>query len=415
MNAQKITFPNKDGELLGARLDTPAGMPTAYALFAHCFTCTKNIRAVGNIAQALTQAGIAVLRFDFTGLGESEGDFANTNFSSNTDDLVMAAEFLAAEYESPQLLIGHSLGGAAVLHAAARIPSVKAVATIGAPADPAHVTHMLTDAKAIIEQEGEAEVLLAGRPFKIKKQFLDDLEQVSMTEAISKLKRALLVLHAPLDTTVGIENAATIFQTARHPKSFISLDNADHLLSNKADSLYAGAMIAGWAMRYLSKPTAEKNDGLLSEDRLSENHLSEEGNVVVHTQSGFRSDIFASGHALVADEPTSVGGTDLGPNPYDYLLAGLGACTSITLRMYADRKGWPMDAVTVKLNHSKIHAQECAECESESGKVDIIEREIKFTGPLDAEQLQRLTEIADKCPVHRTLHSETHVRTTITD
>lgn len=405
MNSQKIRFPNNTGEMLSARLDSPTNQPIAYAIFAHCFTCTKNLRAVSHIAQALNEAQIAVLRFDFTGLGESEGDFSDTNFTSNTDDLVAAAEFMANEYSAPQLLVGHSLGGAAVLQAAARIPSVKAVATIGAPAEPSHVTHMLTDARDTIEQHGEAEVSLAGRPFKIKKQFLDDLEQVTMTDTIRTLKRALLVLHAPLDQTVGIDNAATIFQTAKHPKSFISLDSADHLLSNPADSRYAGAMIAAWAERYLATPAANEDVPVLKEG----------GKVIVHTQSGYRSDIFASGHALIADEPISVGGTDLGPNPYDYLLGSLGSCTAITLRMYADRKGWPMESVTVKLKHSKVHAQECEECESESGKVDIIDRELQFSGPLDTEQIARLTEIADKCPVHRSLHTETQVRTTVVD
>ncbi|MEM7126132.1 MAG: alpha/beta fold hydrolase [Chloroflexota bacterium] len=406
MNYKKLIFPNSQGELLGARLDLPVDSePIAYALFAHCFTCTKNIRAAGNISRALTQHSIGVLRFDFTGLGESEGDFANTNFTSNVDDLVAAADYLEREYEAPKILVGHSLGGAAVLQAASRLPKVAAVATVAAPYDPGHVTHLLQSAKEEIENEGEAEVLLAGRPFRIKKQFLDDLESTQSEQCIRNLKKALLVLHGPLDQTVGIENAANIFQAAKHPKSFITLDEADHLLSNEADSLYAGAMIGAWANKYIGVTQEEEKAPKV-------NPLGEsESQVIVRTEDGFYTEVLASGHSLVADEPVSLGGTNQGPTPYDYMLAGLGSCTTITLRMYADRKGWPLESVVVHLNHNKIHAQDCEACETEKGKIDHVERILELNGPLTTEQIQRLVEIADKCPVHKTLHSEIHVET----
>jgi len=408
MQSKRLSFPNHDGHALSARLDLPPdGDPIACALFAHCFTCTKNLKAINNISHALTQEGIAVLRFDFTGLGGSEGDFAETNFSTNVADLVAAAEFMESEMEAPSILIGHSLGGAAVLSAASRIPGAKAVATIAAPADPAHVKGLLQSSAEEIRETGEAEVLLAGRPFTIKKQFLDDLEQAQAEQAIANLKKALLILHSPIDNTVGIENASEIFTAAKHPKSFLSLDEADHLLTNEADSLYVGAMIATWAEKYIDVPQRQRKaiqpdtEGVMDE------------RVVVRTEQGYRSDIIASGHSLIADEPEAVGGTNQGPTPYDYLLAGLGSCTSITLRMYADRKEWPMEAVTVRLRHEKLHAKDCEECESESGKIDRIEREIELTGPLDDDQVQRLLEIADKCPVHRTLHSEIVVKTAL--
>lgn len=408
MKNQKLTFSNRSGEQIGARLDLPVdGEPVAYALFAHCFTCTKNIKAAGNISRALTLQGIAVLRFDFTGLGESEGDFADTNFSSNVDDLVAAAAFLRQAYAAPKILIGHSLGGAAVLQVAQQIPEATAVATVAAPFDPAHVTNLLQSSRAEIEALGEAEVLLAGRPFRIKKQFLDDLETTKVESNIRNLKKALLVLHGPLDQTVGIDNASDIFQIAKHPKSFISLDRADHLLSDEADSLYAGAMIAAWAGKYIGVSQVETKAPRIDAKGHSDSQ------VIVRTEEGYCTDVIASGHSLVLDEPVAVGGTNMGPTPYDYLLAALGGCTSLTLRMYADRKGWPLEAVTVHLNHQKIHAADCEECETERGKIDHIERRLELEGPLDAEQIARLLEIADKCPVHKTLHSEIHVETAV--
>jgi putative redox protein len=401
MQFKKLEFKNKDGQTLSAQLDLPlGGKPAAYALFAHCFTCSKNIKAIAHISRALTREGLAVLRFDFTGLGESEGDFADTNFSSNIDDLIVAADFLESNYEAPKILIGHSFGGAAVLQAAARISASAAVVTIAAPADPQHVKHALGSATETIQSRGEAHVDLAGRTFTLKKQFLDDLEFVNMKATLQNLKKALLVLHSPMDETVGIENAAQIFQAARHPKSFISLDKADHLLSNPEDSLYAGSLIAAWALKYIGA----------SQKETPKRNTTDHPVVTSIGPSGYTTDIMAQGHSLVADEPVSMGGNGLGPSPYEYLMSGLGACTAITLRMYSDRKQWPLDGVTIKLNHQKIHAADCEICETKAGKLDQIEREIELSGPLDDQQKQRLMQIADRCPVHRTLHSEIVVK-----
>ncbi|MGD8654082.1 MAG: alpha/beta fold hydrolase, partial [Desulfobacterales bacterium] len=341
-----------------------------------------------------------VMRFDFTGLGESEGDFADTNFSSNVDDLIVAAEFLKADYEAPKILIGHSFGGAAVLQAADRISSATAVVTIAAPADPRHVAQSLGSVTQIIQSRGEAEVSLAGRTFKLKKQFFDDLQLVNMKEVLKNLNPALLVLHSPVDETVGIENAAQIFQAARHPKSFISLDKADHLLTQQTDSLYAGAVIAAWAAKYIDDSDKDQPSG----DTVQHQVTAQIG------RSPYVTDIMAAGHSLVADEPQSMGGADLGPAPFDLLMASLGACKAITLRMYSDRKNWPLDGVTVQLNHKKIDAADCETCQTKEGQLDQFECEIDLAGELDDEQKKRLLQIADRCPVHRTLHSEIVVR-----
>jgi uncharacterized OsmC-like protein/pimeloyl-ACP methyl ester carboxylesterase len=401
MQFKSLEFKNKDGQTLSARLDLPLdGKPAAYALFAHCFTCSKNIKAVAHISRALTREGLAVLRFDFTGLGESDGNFADTNFSSNVDDLILAADFLKSKYQAPDILIGHSFGGAAVLQAAGRIPSSTAVVTIAAPSDPQHVKRALGSATASIQNRGQADITLAGRTFTLKKQFLDDLDFVNMRETLKNLDRALLILHSPIDETVGIENAAKIFQAARHPKSFISLDKADHLLTDSEDSQYAGSVIAAWARKYI-------NANYTDETKMD----SAEKQVITRIgQSGLATDIMAEGHRLVADEPVSKGGSGSGPTPYNYLMAGLGACTAMTLRMYSDRKQWPLDSVTVKLSHQKIHAADCEDCQTKEGKLDQIEREIELTGALDDQQKQRLMQIADRCPVHRTLRSEIIVK-----
>ena len=401
MNIQKISFTNALGDILAARLDLPVGThPKAFALFAHCFTCNKNLSAIRNISRALTQSGIAVLRFDFTGLGESEGDFADTNFSSNVDDLVQAAMFLKENYESPQVLIGHSLGGAAVLIASQHIDSVKAVATIGAPYNPAHVKKHLHESSDEIEQAGEAVVSIGGRPFKIKKQFLNDLQSIDVKKIIPKMKKALLVMHSPQDAIVGIENAAEIYQAALHPKSFVSLDGADHLLSDSNDSQYVGQMIASWASRYIQIKEEEP--------------LETEHQVVVQTgEKGYTTKVKAGKHFLLADEPVSVGGADLGPSPYNLLAAALGTCTAMTLRMYADRKKWPLESVNVHVSHSKVHKEDCEACEDNAAKLDLLERVIEVAGPLDEQQKIKLKEIANKCPVHRTLNSEIAVKTSL--
>jgi len=397
MRLERLTFPNAVGEQLSAQIDVPIdGRPKAFALFAHCFTCTKNIKAVANISRALTRKGIAVMRFDFTGLGESEGDFSSTSFSSNVADLVAAAEFLSQKYQPPKILIGHSFGGTASLQAALEIPSAVAVATIGSPADPKHVRHLLGDAMKTIQTQGEAEILLDGRPFRIKKQFLDDLQDARIENSIRNLKRALLVLHSPVDRLVDIDHAARIFKTAKHPKSFISLDRADHLMSDPADSRYVGAVIAEWAFKYIGEAQTKEAE--------AEGNHSE---VITRIDtSRYTTEILAGDHDLIADEPESMGGTDQGPSPYEYLLSGLGACTAITLRMYADHKEWPLESVMIRLKHEKIDAKDCDTCETRQGKVDRIERELEFIGPLDEKQKARLSQIADRCPVHRTLHSE---------
>jgi len=402
MRAERFDFPNAAGQTLAALLERPAGEPAAFALFAHCFTCGKDNLAAKRIAEALAERGIAVLRFDFTGLGASEGEFANTNFSSNVADLAAAADHLRRTQRAPALLIGHSLGGAAVLAAAARIPEAQAVVTIAAPSDPSHVTGLFKDEIADIRAQGEREVLLAGRPFRIRREFLDDVAEQNLLARVAELRRALLVLHSPTDDTVGIDNASRIFLAAKHPKSFVSLADADHLLSRRRDALYAAHVIAAWAERYVE---AAPRPGAADEGRVV---------VVAETREGkFQQSVAIGPHHFLADEPVSAGGLDSGPSPYELLIAGLGACTAMTLRLYAEQKALPLERVTVTLSHAKIHAADCATCETKEGKLDRIERTIALDGALTDAQRARLLEIADKCPVHRTLTSEVDIRTAL--
>jgi len=397
-----VEFENEDGQTLSGILDLPATAVQAYALFAHCFTCSKNLKAATNISRAMADAGIAVLRFDFTGLGQSEGEFADTNFSSNVSDLLAAAAFLEAHYAAPAILLGHSLGGTAVLQASARVPSAVAVATIASPSEPTHVAHMFGDARDELDEKGYADVKLGGRPFTVRRQFLDDLGKHNLPVAIGSLHKALLVMHAPLDDIVAIDNAAALFGAAKHPKSFVSLDKADHLLSSNDDSLYAGRVLAAWATRYL--PPKEEAAQLAASD----------GEVVARTRGdGFRTEVRAGKHRLVADEPAGVGGTDLGPTPYDLLSAALATCTTMTLKMYASHKKLRLRSTTVRVTHGKVHAEDCADCESDSGKIDQFRREVSFDGDLSEQELARMLEIADRCPVHKTLHGEVKVRTTL--
>ena len=392
-SARKVTFKGAHGHALAGRLDLPEAAPRAFALFAHCFSCSKDVFAAARVSASLADHGIAVLRFDFTGLGHSEGDFANTNFSSNVEDLVAAATFLRDAFEAPGILIGHSFGGAAVLMAAGSVPEAKAVVTIAAPSDPAHVQTQFAGHITEIEEKGIAEVNLAGRPFTITRQFLDDIRSAKPLEAAAKLKKALLILHSPRDETVSIENASAIFLKAKHPKSFVSLDDADHLLTRKRDALYVGELVSAWASRYVGEEPAHETAAAVREG------------VVIVEEAGrgkYANLVRVGRHLLHADEPLEAGGTDTGPSPYGYLTAALGACTSMTLRMYADRKEWPLDHVAVTLRHEKKHAEDCEECKD---KLDHIYRTIRVEGDLDDAQRARLLEIADKCPVHRTLTS----------
>ena len=402
--SHKISFPGANGVKLAARLDKACGPARGYALFAHCFTCSKDVLAASRIAASLADEGITVLRFDFTGLGHSEGEFANTNFSSNVEDLEAAAKWMADEGMAPTLLIGHSLGGAAAVVAADRIAGVKAVVTIGAPARTSHVVHQFGDKLAEIEASGEAEVVLAGRPFKVKRQFVEDVKNDRVLDAAARIKRPLLILHSPLDETVSIDNATDLFVAAKHPKSFVSLDNADHLLTSKPDASYAAQVIAAWAARYAMDafPETAPKPG-----------EGKRAVVVEETgRSAYENWVVAGPHRALADEPVSVGGGDAGPDPYQYLNAALGACTSMTMRMYANRKGWPVEKISVNVTHEKTHADDCETCESRDEKVDVFERKIRIEGDLDEKQRARMLEIADKCPVHRTLHSPTVIRTT---
>lgn len=399
MKTRPIQITGSQGQQLQARLDMPVNRhPHTFALFAHCFTCNSNFTAVREISRALNLNGIAVLRFDFTGLGHSEGEFADTNFTSNIQDLLSAAAFLEKEYQAPALLIGHSLGGAATLCAAHHLPSVQAVATIGAPYEPEHVKRLLQADLEKIETDGTAEVSIGGRPFRIKKQFLDDLRTYSTEEKINSLDKALLILHSPQDTIVNIDNAARLYHAARHPKSFISLDGADHMLSSKTDSHYAGEVISSWLKRYLQLPAREE----LESDREVAVRLG---------PRGYTTEIMVRHHHLTADEPESVGGNDFGPNPYELVSAGLGACTAMTLQMYARRKKWDLREVVVHLSHRKDYTEDMLQTGEKPTRIDLFDRRIEVEGELSGEQLERLQEIADRCPVHRTLHGDIEVRT----
>jgi len=399
MPSKKVTFTNANGYNLSAKLEVPMmPKPIGYAIFAHVFTGNKNLIASKHISRALNMEGFAVLRFDFTGLGESEGDFADTNFTSNVEDLLAAAEFLKENYEAPSLIVGHSLGGAASIFAGAQIDSIQAIATVGAPSDPEHVTHLLKDKVVEIESEGKAIINLDGRKFTIKKQFLDDLRSQKIDQVLENMHKSLLVLHSPQDRVVEIENAAKIYHQAKHPKSFVTLNGANHMLTNKNDAFYTGNVIASWATRYVDIPVKEK----LKTDKQV---VAKLGN------AGFTTEIMAGRHGIIADESEDLGGNDFGPSPYQLLTASLGACTTMTLQMYARRKKWNLEEVKVHLNYSKEYYEDCMSCESEGAKLDTFERVIELKGDLDESQIARLLEIADKCPVHRTLSSEIVITT----
>ena len=400
MQNYKLTFKNREGVQLSARLDLPADQkPHNFALFAHCFTCNKNFHAVRNVSRALTSRGFGVLQFDFTGLGASGGDFSESNFSGNVDDLIAAADFLTLEYQSPSLIVGHSLGGAAAILAASQLESVQAVATIGSPSNPQHVQHLFQNSLEEITHSGKALVNIGGKPFTIKKQFLDDLSQMTLLKVVKAMRKSFLILHSPQDITVDIENAAELYGAAHHPKSFISLDGADHLLNREADSLYAGDMIASWARRYLPQQEAPKLSSLHQVVAL------------LQKEDMFTTSIKAGDHYLTADEPKTVNGNNFGPSPYELVASGLAACTAMTIKMYANRKEWPLEDVEVHVSYKKDHADDSQHQQDKGAKIDVFEREIKLTGNLDSVQQERMLEIANKCPVHKTLHSEVLVRT----
>lgn len=400
MNIQKVTFSNQDGQELVGRLELPLNQnPHNFAIFAHCFTCNKNLSAVKNISRELTSNGFGILRFDFTGLGQSEGDFENTNFSGNVDDLICAANFLTENYVAPTVIIGHSLGGTAAIFAASEINSIKAIATIGAPSNPKHVQHLLRSSIDEIKATGKAVVDLGGREFTIKKQFLDDIEAKSLPKITKNLGKALLIIHSPQDTTVEIKNAEEIYMAAKHPKSFVSIDGADHLLMKKVDSLYVGNLIANWTKRYIN---------IQSTKTLKTAH---QVIASLNADDGFSTQMKAGNHYMMADEPTSFGGNNFGPSPYEYVSAGLSACTAMTIQMYAKRKNWNVENVEVHTSYEKTHALDCNDCDNTNSKIDVFNREIKLTGDLDDKQIKRLLQIADKCPVHKTLHETVKVLT----
>ena len=361
---ERFEFPGAGGETLAGRIHRPAVAPVAWAIFAHCFSCSKESRAARYISAALAEQGIATLRFDFTGLGESEGQFEGTSFARDVGDIVAAADALRAEHRAPALLVGHSRGGTASLAAATRIPEAVGVATIGAPFHSSGVAGSLE------------------------------------TDAIGRLGKALLVFHSPQDTVVPVDDARELFVAARHPKSFVSLDGADHLLGRRRDARYVAEVLAAWASRYLPEEAAQE----LPEDL-------PEGEVVVEGKtSGYLQHVRARNLTFAADEPLANGGTNVGPNPYELLLAGLGACTSMTLKLYAGRKKWPLESVRVTLRHGRIHAKDCEDCEKDTGMIDVIDKKVELEGELSEEQRSRLLEISARCPVHRTLLNEIKIR-----
>ncbi len=399
---RKVTIENRDGNQLAGILSYPVGQFRGSAVFAHCFTCSKDTLAASRVAQGLSERGIAVLRFDFTGLGQSDGDFGSSGFAGNLADLEDVVAWMGETYRAPEFLIGHSLGGAAVLALGGAMAHIKGIATIGAPAVAAHVLHLFDGKEDEISQKGRAEVSIGGRPFAVGAEFIADLKARTSLEHITSLKTDLLILHAPQDAIVGIENAAEIFTAAKHPRSFVSLDRADHLLTKRADADFAAAMIAAWASRLL-----EAGRGPLR---------AQEGEVIVASSPDgpFAHDIAAGAHMMRADEPVDIpGGLDSGPAPYDFLLAGLGACTAMTLRMYAARKNWPLEGVQVVLRHEKRHGQDGGASDNAAAKLDHMKREITIEGPLDEAQIARLLEIADKCPVHKSLEAGVRVETVL--
>ncbi|WP_299680728.1 bifunctional alpha/beta hydrolase/OsmC family protein [uncultured Tenacibaculum sp.] len=406
MKRSKLKIPNSKGQILNAFLELPANQkPDFFAIFAHCFTCTSSLSAVKNISRTLTNYGFGVVRFDFTGLGKSEGEFHESHFSANVADLIAVSEYMNTNFEAPSLLVGHSLGGAAVLTAAAELTSVKAIATIGAPADVEHVTHLFSHGIHEVEQKGEVNVNIGGRPFKINKEFVDNFTKTDLPSIVKKLRKPILILHSPIDTVVGIKNAEKIYHNAHHPKSFVTLDNADHLLTNPEDSKYAGNVIGAWVQRYFPKKVKVN---LNSAQEQAVGHL----NLI---EDNFTTKIQTSNHSLIADEPASVGGDDFGPSPFDYLNAALIACTTMTLKMYANRKQWDLQEVFVYVTRVKKSSEELGITSEGINRHDHFTKKIKLVGDLDEKQRARLLEIAAKCPVHKTLENKAYFESSLID
>ncbi len=406
MKRSKLKIPNSKGQILNAFLELPANQkPDFFAIFAHCFTCTSSLSAVKNISRTLTNYGFGVVRFDFTGLGKSEGEFHESHFSANVADLIAVSEYMNTNFEAPSLLVGHSLGGAAVLTAAAELTSVKAIATIGAPADVEHVTHLFSHGIHEVEQKGEVNVNIGGRPFKINKEFVDNFTKTDLPSIVKELRKPILILHSPIDTVVGIKNAEKIYHNAHHPKSFVTLDNADHLLTNPEDSKYAGNVIGAWVQRYFPKK-ARVNLDTAQEQALGHLNLLEDN---------FTTKIQTNNHSLIADEPASVGGDDFGPSPFDYLNAALIACTTMTLKMYANRKQWDLQEVFVYVTRVKKSSEELGITSEGINRHDHFTKKIKLVGNLDEKQRTRLLEIAAKCPVHKTLANKAYFESSLLD
>ncbi|MEP5254381.1 bifunctional alpha/beta hydrolase/OsmC family protein [Winogradskyella rapida] len=404
MKSTKLKIQNRKGLTLNAHLEVPANQkPNYYAIFAHCFTCSSSLKAVRNVSRALTQNGFAVLRFDFTGLGRSEGEFADSHFSANVEDLLDVHAYMAKHYQAPGLLVGHSLGGAAVLVAASKLESVQAVATVGAPATVQHVKNLFSHQVEQTDEKGPVEVSIGGRPFVINQEFVAEFDKTNLPSLVEKLRKPLLIMHAPFDKVVGIENAETLYKTAHHPKSFITLDQADHLLTQDGDSQYVGEMIGTWAKRYFPKV---ENVMLNPEGEQLVGHLN-------IAEDNFTTSIQTKNHTLIADEPVSVGGSDFGPSPYEYLNAALAACTVMTLKMYAERKQWDLKEVYVYISHSRKHSADLNLVLEQPKYLDHISKKLKFIGDISEEQAQRLKEIASRCPVHKTIASEVIFETEI--
>ncbi|MHA7942907.1 bifunctional alpha/beta hydrolase/OsmC family protein [Formosa sp. 3Alg 14/1] len=404
MKSQKLEIENDKGVKLQAYLELPANQnPNYFAVFAHCFTCTSTLSAVKNISRSLTNHDFGVLRFDFTGLGRSEGEFSDSHFSANVSDLLAVSKYLEEHFQAPSLLVGHSLGGAAVIVAASQLESVKAVATVGAPATVEHVTHLFSHGFDDVEEKGDVEVNIGGRPFNINKEFVDDFSKTDLPEITKNLRKPLLIMHAPFDGVVPIENAERLYKTAHHPKSFVSLDQADHLLTDSRDSEYVGNVIGTWVQRYFEAKDSEILD-------------TEGEQLVAHLnllEDNFTTNIQTKKHTLIADEPERVGGDDFGPSPYEYLNAALAACTAMTLKLYAQRKKWDLQEVFVYITYSKKHSDDLKLDLEKPAQIDYLKKTLKFVGNLDDKQKARLKEIASKCPVHKTLISDTIIETEV--